>query len=80
VRILSPVSPLRKFPDLPQPSREMSVFDVPEFAWWAHLFRNKIGFLGRVSVDKIIVPISVDGDASVRDHERSWMDVDKCAA
>lgn len=58
----------------------MSVLGVPEFAGRADLFRNEIWFLGGVSVDKVVVPISVDGDASARDHERSWMDVDECAA
>lgn len=45
-----------------------------------YLLRNEIWLFARVPVDKIVVPISVDGDASVRDHQRSWRDVDKCAA
>ena len=58
----------------------MSVFDVPEFAWDADLFRNEIGFLGGVPVDKVVVPISVDRYASVGDHDGSWLNVDECAA
>ena len=48
--------------------------------WCADLFRNGIGFLGGVPVDKIVVPISVDGDASARDHKRSRRDVDERSA
>lgn len=72
--------PLRKFRDLPRPSWEISALDVLELASSTDLFCNKIRFLRRIPVDKIVVPISVDGNASVRDHQRSWRDVDECAA
>ena len=44
------------------------------------LFRDKIRLLCRISVDKVVIPISVDGDTSLRDYQRSGWNVDKCAA
>ena len=58
----------------------MSALNVLELISCVNLFRNEIGFFGRVPVDKIIVPVSVDGNAGARDHQGSWRDVDKCAA
>ena len=77
---LSPELPLRKFPDPPPPSREMSVLNVLVLVSCADLFRDEVGLLRRVPVDKVIVPISVDTNASFRDHQGSGRDVDKCAA
>lgn len=46
----------------------MSVLDVPTSVSCADLFRDGIGLLRRVPIDKVVVPISVDADASLRDH------------
>jgi len=77
---LSPELPLRRFPDPPPPSREMSALNALASVSRADLFRDGIGLLCWVPVDEVIVPISVDTNTSLRDHQGSRRDVDECAA
>ena len=46
----------------------------------ADLFRDEIGLLRWVPIDEVVVPIPVDGDASLGDHQGSGGDVDERAA
>ena len=77
---LPPESPLRRFPGLHPPSRDMSALDVPTLVKRTDLFRDGIGLLCWVPIDEVVVPISVDTNASLGDHQGPGLDFDKRAA
>lgn len=73
--------PLRKFPDLPPPPRVVIlVLNILALAVRTYLLRNEIRLLRRVSIDKVVVPIPVNGDTSLGNHQGTRRDVDKRAA
>jgi len=59
---------------------EVSVLNDLTSVSCADLFRDGVRLLGRVPIDKVVVPIPVDTDASLGNHQGSGGDVDKCAA